>query len=254
MLAEFSGKVALVTGGASGIGRAAAVAFAQAGAQVVVADIDEAGGAETVTLIQDAGGIAVFVHCDVSDESSVRALLASVHTQFGGLHAAFNNAGTEGVSAEVHAVMSSLWQRTLDINLTGAMLCMKYEVPLMLESGGGAIVNCASILGLVGMPATAAYTTSKHGMIGLTKATAIELAPKGIRVNAICPGFIETPMLERAGVIASDEAKRAAEALHPMNRLGRAEEVASAAVWLCSAGASFITGVALPVDGGFVAR
>lgn len=254
MIPESSGKVALVTGGASGIGRAAALAFAESGAWVVVADVDDAGGAETAALVQKAGGVGMFLHCDVSDEASVRALMTSVQEEFGGLHAAFNNAGTEGVSAEVHEVMSSLWQRTLDINLTGAMLCMKHEVPLMLESGGGAIVNCASILGLVGMPATSAYTASKHGLIGLTKATAIELAPKGIRVNAICPGFIETPMLERAGVIASDEAKHAAEALHPMNRLGRAEEVASAAVWLCSAGASFVTGVALPVDGGFVAR
>ena len=254
MTAEFAGKVALVTGGASGIGRAAALAFAQAGARVVVADINDAGGAETVSQIESAGSEGVFVHCDVSDEASVRELLASVQERFGALHAAFNNAGSEGVSAEVHEVASYLWQRTLDINLTGAMLCIKYEVPLMLEGGGGAIVNCSSILGLVGMSATAAYTASKHGLIGLTKATAIELAPKGIRVNAICPGFIETPMLDRAGVIASDEAKQAAEALHPMNRLGLPHEVANAALWLCSAGASFVTGVALPVDGGYVAR
>jgi len=254
MTAEFANKVALVTGGASGIGRAAAFAFASAGARMVVSDINEAGGRETVAQIEAAGGDAVFVQCDVSDEHSVRSLLANVQEHFGALHAAFNNAGTEGVSQEVREAESSIWQRTLDINLTGAMLCMKHEVPLLLESGGGAIVNCASILGLVGMPATAAYTASKHGMIGLTKASAIELAPKGIRVNAICPGFIETPMLDRAGVIASDEAKRAAEALHPMNRLGLPHEVANAAVWLCSDAASFITGVALPVDGGFVAR
>lgn len=254
MYEGLKGRVALVTGGSSGIGRAAALAFAREGARVVIGDVDEAGGAETVSAILAADGEARFVKCDVSSEEAVRHLVAAVRDIYGALDVAFNNAGTEGVMANTVDATSDNFRRTLDINTTGAWLCMKYEIPLMLTSGGGAIVNCSSILGLVGSVGAAAYTASKHALIGLTRAAAVDYATQRIRVNAICPGYIETPMLTRAGVLASDEIRHAAEALHPMKRLGLASEVANAAVWLCSSDASFVTGVALPVDGGYVAQ
>lgn len=254
MYGDLTGKVVLVTGGGSGIGRAAALAFARAGSRVIIAGIDEKGGSETAELIHAEDSAALSVHCDVSREDDVRALMELVRDKFGMLHAAFNNAGIEGYQAPAADITVAAWRHTLDVNITGAWLCMRYEIPLMLESGGGAIVNCASILGIVGFASSAAYAASKHALIGLTQTAALDYAAKGIRINAVCPGFIETPMLERAGVLSTPEARQALEALHPMNRLGLPAEVANAVVWLCTPGASFVTGVALPVDGGYLAR
>jgi len=251
-----AGKVAVVTGGASGIGRAGALEFAKAGAKVVVADVDVAGGEETVKQIRDMGGEAIFVRTDVSKEEDVKAMVEAAEKQFGGLDYAFNNAGIEGQMAPTAEYTLEAWNKVIGINLTGVWLCMRYEIPVMLRRGGGAIVNTASVAGLVGFPSTPAYTASKHGVVGLTKAAAIEYGPRNIRVNAICPGVIETPMvMSRSMQLATNrEAYQQMVALHPLNRLGTAEEVAKTAVWLCSPDASFITGAALPVDGGFVSR
>lgn len=251
-----AGKVAVVTGGASGIGRAGALEFAKAGAKVVVADVDVAGGEETVKQIRDMGGEAIFVRTDVSKEEDVKAMVEAAEKQFGGLDYAFNNAGIEGQMAPTAEYTLEVWNKVIGINLTGVWLCMRYEIPVMLRRGGGAIVNTASVAGLVGFPSTPAYTASKHGVVGLTKVAAIEYGPQNIRVNAICPGVIETPMvMSRSMQLETNrEAYQQMVALHPLNRLGTAEEVAKTAVWLCSPDASFITGAALPVDGGFVSR
>lgn len=250
---RFTGKVALVTGAASGIGRATALAFAHEGAKVVVADVDVAGGHETARLIDAAGGEALFVRTDVSRAPETEALVAATIERFGRLDVAFNNAGIEGVSAATADCTPENWDRVIAINLTGIWLCMKAEIPRMLQQGGGVIVNCASIAGLVGFAGSPAYVASKHGVVGLTKTAALDYANVGIRVNAVCPGVIRTPMVER--VLANTPSlETMLTAGEPIGRLGTPEEIADAVLWLAAPGAAFVTGQAIAVDGGWVAR
>ena len=253
MVAQFSGKVALVTGAGSGIGRASALAFARAGANVVVADVAVDGGEETVQRIKDAGGEASFVVADVSKADDVRSLVQRVVETYGRLDYAHNNAGLLSRGGLTHECPEEVWALVLAVNLTGVWLCMKYEIAAMLAQGdGGAIVNTASVAGLVGGVASN-YVASKHGVVGLTKNAALEYAQQAIRVNAVCPGVIETPMI--TATFASDPGREARfRAAEPIGRFGTAEEVAAAVVWLCSDAASFVTGIAMPVDGGWVAR
>jgi NAD(P)-dependent dehydrogenase (short-subunit alcohol dehydrogenase family) len=243
------GKAALVTGGAGGIGRAAAIAFARSGAGVLVSDIDEKGGAETVRLVEAAGGEAAYQRCDVSQAGEVRAMVAAAVARFGRLDCAFNNAGINSLAANEYE--DDVWARSVGINLTGVMLCIREEAEAMLRSGGGAIVNTSSINGLVGNPGQPAYTASKHGVIGLTRHAALRWAQSGIRVNAVCPGVIETAMT--APLVADPEMRKLIDSMTPMGRMGQAEEVAEAVVWLCSDAASFVTGHPLVIDGGATA-
>jgi NAD(P)-dependent dehydrogenase (short-subunit alcohol dehydrogenase family) len=251
---RFSGKVALVTGGASGIGRACAQLFAREGAAVVVSDVAVEGGEETVRLIEEDGGEASFVEADVSKSAQVEALIRRTVDAYSRLDYAFNNAGIEGLMATNTAdYPEEDWDRVIAVNLKGVWLCMKHEIPQMLSQGGGSIVNNSSVAGLVGLEGISAYAASKHGVVGLTKTAALEYAQSGIRVNTVCPGVIRTPMVERyTGGDAETEAQFAA--IEPVARMGSPEEVAEAAVWLCSEAASFVTGHAMAVDGGFVAR
>lgn len=248
---DFTNKVAIVTGGSFGIGRAAAVAFARRGARVVIADRVE--DAETLHLIRSAGGEALFVTCDVSRAVEVSAMVEQAVEKFGRLDFAFNNAGVEGLTAPVAECTEENWNKTIDVNLKGVWLCMKHEIPHMLRQGRGAIVNNASVAGLVGFPGLPAYVASKHGIIGLTKNAALENAKSGIRVNAVCPGVIKTPMIDRV-TGKNKEVEKRFMSMEPVGRLGQPEEVAEAVVWLCSEAASFITGAALPVDGGWIAQ
>ena len=258
MAGRVDGKVALVTGGSSGIGRATALALAREGAKVVIADVDVAGGRETIRMIEAAGGEAVLVRTDVSQAAEVAAMVTQAVETYGRLDCAFNNAGGSSIQAggggPIHEHPEATWDRVISINLTGAWRCMKYEIAQMLKQGGGTIVNTSSIYGLVGNPGGgSAYQASKHGVVGLTKAAALEYAHEGIRVNAVCPGFTHTPMV--AGILAQDlERESQALAAHPVGRLGQPEEIAEAVVWLCSDAASFVTGHAMPVDGGYVAQ
>ncbi len=246
-------RVALVTGAGSGIGRATAVAFARAGARVVVSDRDAAGGEQTVASIRSAGGDALFVRADVAVARDVEALVARAMHAYGRLDFAFNNAGIEGKQALTADTSEEDWDRIIAVNLKGVWLCMKHEIPRMLTGQGGAIVNCSSVAGLVGFAQLPAYVASKHGVVGLTKATALEYARSGIRVNAVCPGAIQTPMIDRV-VAARPEMAAALAAAEPVGRMGRPEEIAAAVVWLCSDEASFVTGQAWAVDGGWVAQ
>jgi NAD(P)-dependent dehydrogenase (short-subunit alcohol dehydrogenase family) len=247
------GKVAIVTGASSGIGRATALAFAREGAKVVVADLSTPGGEETVALVRAAGGEAIFVRTDVSRTADVAAMVRAALDAYGGLDYAFNNAGIAGEQAPTADCTAENWARVIGVNLTGVFLCMKHEIPELLKRGGGAIVNCSSIAGLGGFPGIPAYVASKHGVIGLTKTAALEYATQGIRVNAICPGVIRTPMVD--GYTGGNrEAEAQMVAMEPMGRMGEPEEIASAAVYLCSDAASFVTGHAMVVDGGVVAR
>ena len=253
MAGQLDGKVALITGGGSGIGRASALAFVREGAKAVISDVVVEGGEETVGMIKAAGGEASFVKADVSRAAEVEALIKTAVDTYGRLDCAFNNAGIEGVVAQTAECSEENWDRTIVINLKGVWLCMKYEIPQMLKQGGGSIVNTASGAGLVGFPALPAYAASKHGVVGLTKTAALEYAKSGIRVNAVCPGAIHTPMIER--IIGSQpQMAEMFVALEPVGIMGRAEEVAEAVVWLCSGAASFVTGLAMSVDGGFVAQ
>jgi NAD(P)-dependent dehydrogenase (short-subunit alcohol dehydrogenase family) len=245
------GKVAVVTGGAMGIGRASAEIFAREGASVVVADIDEVGGQQTVATIEANGGRASFIRTDVSVKADVAQMVEHAVDTFGGLDCAHNNAGLAAPMAPLADYPDDGWDRTLAVMLTGVYHCMKAEIPLMLERGGGAIVNTASGVGLVGYPQQAAYTASKHGVIGLTKVAALDYGSQGVRVNAICPGTARTPMVERA-IRYDPSIDDQLKALHPLGRIAEASEIAEAAVWLCTPAASFVLGVALPVDGGYV--
>jgi NAD(P)-dependent dehydrogenase (short-subunit alcohol dehydrogenase family) len=245
----FEGKVALVTGASGGIGRATALAFAASSAQVLVADVDEAGGAATVELIAAAGGTAVFQHCDVSQADRVKAMVARAVAEFGRLDFAHNNAGINSITADEYD--DTVWERSIAINLTGVMRCMREEADVMLAQGSGAIVNTASINGLVGNPSQPAYTAGKHGVVGLTRHAALRWARSGIRVNCVCPGVIETPMTD--SVAADPKIRAIMESMTPMGRMGQAEEIAAAVLWLCSDQASFVTGHPLVIDGGAVA-
>jgi NAD(P)-dependent dehydrogenase (short-subunit alcohol dehydrogenase family) len=248
---SYTGKVAFVTGAGSGIGRATALAFAREGASVVVADVAEQGNRETARMIEELGGRALAVTCDVARVEDVRSALDKTIEAFGRLDIAFNNAGVEGSIAATADFKEEEWDRIININLRGVFLCMKYEIPLMLKQGAGAIVNTSSGAGIVGVKGIPAYTASKHGVIGLTKTAALDYAESNIRVNAVCPGYINTEMMERY-TGGTSEGRAKVIALEPMGRMGKPEEIAAAVVWLCSDAASFVTGHALAVDGGFV--
>jgi NAD(P)-dependent dehydrogenase (short-subunit alcohol dehydrogenase family) len=250
---HMAGSVAVVTGASAGIGRATALAFARAGTRVVVADVQREAGEETARLIREGGGEAVFVHTDDSLDAEAEAWVRSALETFGRLDFAFNNAGIEGQSAPAAECTRENWDRVLAINLTGVWLCMRHEIRQMLLQGGGSIVNCSSVAGLVGFAGIAAYTASKHGMVGLTRAAALDYAQQGIRVNAVCPGVIRTAMVERF-THGDPQAEAALVAREPMGRMGTPDEIAAAVLWLCSDAASFVTGQALAVDGGFVSQ
>lgn len=247
----FARKVALVTGGGSGIGRAAALAFAREGAKVAVVDIVEDGGFATVASIEEAGGNAIFIHCDVAKRTDIEAMVKAVVGAYGRLDYAFNNAGIGPVISTL-ACTEEEWDSVNTINLRGVWLCMKCEIPEMLKQGGGSIVNTASVSGIIGTPGHSPYTAAKHGVIGITKVAALEYAKLGIRVNAVCPAVIKTPMADKA-LADNPEVVKMWEASHPMGRIGEPREVAEAVIWLCSDNASFITGQALAIDGGLTA-
>ncbi|WP_447751115.1 SDR family oxidoreductase [Pseudomonas nicosulfuronedens] len=247
-----SGQVALVTGAGNGIGRATAQAFAQQGVKVVVSDVDAKGGEATVELIRAAGGEASFIRCDVTRDAEVKALVEGTVAAYGRLDYAFNNAGIEIEKGKLADGEESEFDAIMGVNVKGVWLCMKHQIPVMLEQGGGAIVNTASVAGLGAAPKMSIYAASKHAVIGLTKSAAIEYAKKKIRVNAVCPAVIDTDMFRRAYEADPKKAEFAA-AMHPVGRVGRVEEIASAVLYLCSDHAGFTTGIALPVDGGATA-
>jgi NAD(P)-dependent dehydrogenase (short-subunit alcohol dehydrogenase family) len=255
MSRRLEGKVALITGAASGIGQATALLFGEEGAKLVLADVNDRGGEETVRLITERGGEAFHVRCDVSDPPQAQALIAAAVERFGRLDCAFNNAGIGGTSAPLADYELDAWNQVLAINLTGVFLCMRGELRQMVAQGSGAIVNAASVVGVIGYPYLAAYTAAKHGVIGLTRTAALEYARHGIRVNAVCPGWTETPMVMDEGPRpASDpEVYGALAGLGPMKRLATPIEIAGAVAWLCSDAASFVTGHPLVVDGGVTA-
>lgn len=251
-MSEFDGKVAVVTGAASGIGRSCAELYARDGAKVVVADVDETGGEETVALVEEAGGEAIFVHTDVSQPEACEAMVARAVEAFGRLDVACNNAGIGGEQNPIADYSIEDWERLMAINLSGVFYCMKYEIPEMLKVGGGAIVNMASILARVAFVGAPGYVSAKHGVEGLTGNAAIEYGQQGIRVNAVGPGFIRTPLI--AELEEDPETYQQLVALHPIGRLGEPEEVAELVIWLSSSKASFVTGSYYPVDGGYLAR
>lgn len=231
------------------------MAFGDAGASVVVADVDRDGGTGTATAIaEETAGEATFVEVDVTDDGDVEEMVDTATSEYGGLDVAFNNAGIGGTFDATDEISEDDWQAIIDVNLSGVWRSMRTEIPVMLEDGGGAIVNTASVLGKAGEAKTPAYTAAKHGVVGLTKVAALERATDDIRVNAVCPGYIETQMLDEAGVTTDEEMRAETVALHPMERLGTAEEIADAVLWLASDEASFATGETLAVDGGYLSR
>ena len=253
MAGLLDGKVALITGGSTGIGRATAQIFAREGAKVGVADVNAEGAEETVRLIQAAGGAALFIRADVSRAADTEAMVRTVVETYGRLDCAFNNAGIEGEMQSTQDYSEAVWERVMGINLKGVWLSMKAEIQHMLGHGGGAIVNTASAAGLVAVPSLSAYVAAKHGVVGLTKTAALEYAKAGIRVNAVCPGGVDTPMVQR--VFGSNrELAEAAIASEPVGRLAQPAEIGEAVAWLCSDAASFVTGHPMAVDGGMVAQ
>jgi NAD(P)-dependent dehydrogenase (short-subunit alcohol dehydrogenase family) len=244
-----AGKVAFVTGAANGIGRAAALAFAREGASVVVVDVSEQGNQETARLVEQAGGRALAVRCDVSRAEDVEAALDKTIQVFGRLDYAFNNAGVEQPVTAAADLTEEQWDRIVSVDLRGVFLCMKHEIPLMLEQGGGAIVNTSSGAGVKGFAGQAAYCAAKFGVVGLTKAAALDYAPSGIRINAVCPGIVETPMMDRFSG-GTPEGRERVIAQEPVGRMGKPEEIAAAVLWLCSDAAAFVVGHAMVVDGG----
>jgi NAD(P)-dependent dehydrogenase (short-subunit alcohol dehydrogenase family) len=247
---SYAGKVAFVTGAASGIGRATALAFAREVASVLVADVSEQGNEETARMIENEGGLAIAVRCDVTQAKDVKAALAKAVEVFGRLNFAFNNAGVEPKKLTATAELEEEeWNRIIDTNLRGVFLCMKHEIPLILKQGGGAIVNTSSGAGIIGIKGSPAYTAAKHGVIGLTRSAALDYAGQNIRVNAVCPGYIDTPMMGRyTGDTPEGRAKVIAK--EPVGRMGKPEEIAAAVIWLCSDAAAFMVGHAMVIDGG----
>jgi NAD(P)-dependent dehydrogenase (short-subunit alcohol dehydrogenase family) len=242
-------KVVLITGGASGIGEATAMKFANEGVKVVISDIQEEKGKKLVDRIKQKGGDAIFIRADVSNEDDVRSMIRKVVDQYGRLDYAFNNAGVEGEQSPTHEATMENFNKVMNINVKGVWLCMKYEIEQMLKQGeGGAIVNTASVAGLVGFQGLSHYTASKHAVIGFTRTAALDYGEKGIRVNAVCPGVIDTPMVERAFGEDKDDLAET----KPIGRLGQPEEIASAVFFLCSEEASFVHGHPLVIDGGYV--
>lgn len=246
-------KTVLVTGGSTGIGRATAQILGAEGARVIIADVQDAEGANTVKLVADAGGVAEYMHVDVSDYDAVSAAIAAIVDKHGSLDGAFNNAGIEGPTARITDVTMADWDRVIRVNLTGVFICLKAELEQMMKQGGGSIVSTASAAGLIGIPGAASYNASKHGVVGLTKTVALEYATKNIRVNAVCPGFIETPMLNRV-TDASVKIREQMIGAVPMKRVAAPSEIGETVAWLLSDKASYVTGVAMPVDGGWVAQ
>jgi NAD(P)-dependent dehydrogenase (short-subunit alcohol dehydrogenase family) len=245
-------SVTIVTGGSTGIGHAAALRFAEEGSQVVLADVNTEDGLATVDEIEEMGGEATFVETDVSDPADVENMVETAVDTYGGLDFAFNNAGVEGDDSVASEQTLDNWEQVIDVNLKGVFLGMRAEIPAMLESGGGAIVNTASIAGVVGFPELSPYVASKHGVIGLTKTAALEYSGEGVRVNAVCPGVIDTPMVERSS--EDMESVDQAIAATPLGRLGAPNEIGDAAVWLCSEESSFVTGEAMVIDGGYTSQ
>jgi NAD(P)-dependent dehydrogenase (short-subunit alcohol dehydrogenase family) len=254
MAGQLEGRVALVTGGGAGIGRATALTFAREGAKVIVSGRSVASGEETVRMIKAASGDALWVKADVSQATQVEALINTAVDAYGRVDCAFNNAGIEGVLAPTAECTEENWDRTIAVNLKGVWLCLKYEIPQMLKQGNGAIVNNASTLGLGGIPTLPAYVASKHGVVGLTKTAALEYAKMGLRINAVCPGAVRTPLYEERIFKTHPQMEDLVTALEPVGRMGTPEEIAAAVVWLCSDAASFVTGHAMAVDGGWVAQ
>lgn len=250
---DFKEKVAFVSGASTGIGRATALAFARNSARVVVADINEDAGGQTARMIQEEGGEALFIKCNVANSLEVKSAIEKTVAIYGRLDMAFNNAGIEGVQGNTVECTEENWQKVIDINLKGVWLCMKFEIPQLLKQGGGAIVNCSSIAGVIGFAGSPAYVASKHGVIGLTQTAALEFAKSNIRVNAICPGVIQTPMIERF-VEGDPQFQNILISGAPMGRVGQPEDIANAALWLCSQQSSFVTGHPLVVDGGWVVQ
>ena len=253
MTKQFSGKVALVTGGASSLGRVSAIALAREGAKVVLADVAVTEGETTVQMIANEGGQATFTKADVTKSGEVEAMVKAAIQTFGQLDFALNNAGIDGVRARTADYPEEVWHRVIDLNLTGVFLCLKHELPVMVKQGNGVIINMSSVAGVTGFPGHAAYTASKHGVIGLTKTAALDYAKTGIRVNAICPAYTRTPMLDRMLKQTPDfEAKLISRV--PLRRLGTAEEIAQAVIYLFSDAAAFVTGHSLVMDGGILAE